>query len=311
MSDITSRIKAKAIDLGFSKVAAAAAERLAAEGGRLNAWLDEGFHGEMEWMAREPEKRIDPRAIFPGAKSVIVAALNYYTPHKHDDRRDAGKISRYAWGDDYHEILKSKLGNLLDWIKQICPDANGKICVDTAPVMDKAWAVRAGLGWLGKNSNVITKEFGSWVFIGEILLDLELDCDDQIVDDHCGSCTACIDACPTQAIVRPYVVDSQACLSYATIELRAPYLPDEIAANMNGWVYGCDVCQDVCPWNRFEKPSEEVGFEPRGGETTLVLDNVLELSQESFSTRFRRSPIKRTKISGLQRNARHLKSARD
>ncbi|MEP7213857.1 MAG: tRNA epoxyqueuosine(34) reductase QueG [Acidobacteriota bacterium] len=310
MSGITAAIKEKALELGFSKVGVAAAGRLDAEGERLDAWLGRGMHGQMAWMERDPEKRVDPRVIFPGTRSMIVVALNYFTPHEHEQKPAAGKISRYAWGDDYHDVLKGKLAELLEWIKSEIPEADGKICVDTAPVMDKAWAVRAGLGWQGKHSNVITKEFGSWVFLGEILLNLELDYDEP-VDDHCGSCTACLEACPTHAIVAPYVVDSNACLSYATIELRTPELAGEISSNMNGWLYGCDICQDVCPWNRFEKPTHEARFEPRNSETSLGLDDVLEMSQEDFSARFRRSAIKRTKISGLQRNARHLKEVRD
>ena len=306
MPGFTAEIKEKAFELGFSKVGVVAAARLDAEGERLNTWLGNGFQGDMAWMAREPEKRVDPRAIFPGARSMIVVALNYYTPHEHDERSDAGKISRYAWGDDYHDVLKEKLRELLDWVKIRVPEADGKICVDTAPVMDKAWAVRAGLGWLGKHSNVITKEFGSWVFLGEILLNLELGDLDSPAEDHCGSCTACLDACPTQAIVEPYVVDSKACLSYATIELRTAELPQSISSNMHGWLYGCDICQDVCPWNRFEKPTSEERFEPRNAETALRLSEVLEMEQEDFSLRFRRSAVKRTKLSGLQRNARHL-----
>jgi epoxyqueuosine reductase len=309
MPGITAAIKSKALELGFSKVGVVAAARMDAEGERLDSWLGARLHGEMAWMAREPEKRVDPRAIFPAAKSMIVVALNYHTPHEHEQRPDAGKISRYAWGDDYHDVLRERLTELLTWIKSEVPDADGKICVDTAPVMDKAWAVRAGLGWIGKHSNVITKEFGSWVFLGEILLDLELDEYDSPVGDHCGSCTACLEACPTQAIIQPYVVDSKACLSYATIELRTPELPNEVASNLNGWLYGCDICQDVCPWNRFEQPTSEARFEPRNAETSLDLDHVLEMSQEDFSARFRRSAMKRTKISGLQRNARHLKTA--
>lgn len=310
MGTFAAKIKQKALELGFSKIGIVAAEPLAGEAERLGAWLKNGMHGEMGWMERDPEKRTDPQLIFPDARSMVVVALNYYTPHGHDASPGAGKISRYAWGDDYHDVLKAKLRELLDWIKIEVPEADGKICVDTAPVMDKAWAVRAGLGWIGKSSNVITKDFGSWVFLGEILLNIELDYDKEIVEDHCGSCTACLDACPTHAIVQPYVVDSNACLSYATIELRTPELPGNIASNMGGWIYGCDVCQEVCPWNRFEKPTGEKSFEPRNDETVLALDDVLEMSQEDFSQRFRRSAMKRTKISGLQRNARHLKVSR-
>src|SRR5439155_13541935 len=183
----------------------------------------------------------------------------------HEENAEKGKLSRYAWGDDYHDVVREKLNELLGWIKSGEPSATGKICVDTAPMMDKAWAVRAGLGWLGKHSNLITTDLGSWVFIGEVLLNLELDYDTQAVEDHCGTCTACLDACPTNAIVEPYVVDSRKCISYATIELRDETLPEEIASNLNGWIYGCDICQDVCPWNRFEQPTSETRFEPRYG----------------------------------------------
>ncbi len=187
--------------------------------------------------------------------------------------------------------------------------AEGRVCVDTAPMMDKAWAVRAGLGWLGKHSNVITKELGSWFFIGEIILNIELEYDRQIVEDHCGTCTACIDACPTTAIVEPYVVDSRKCISYATIELRTEELPPDIAEHQEGWLYGCDICQDVCPWNRFETPSGEPRFEPRNGETALDIEVVTEMSHDEYVERFRRSAIKRTKLSGLKRNANALRNA--
>jgi len=239
---------------------------------------------------------------------VIVVALNYFTKHKHEKNADEGKISRYAWGDDYHDVVREKLTELLDWIKSENPSAAGKICVDTAPMMDKAWAVRAGLGWLGKHTNLITTDVGSWVFIGEILLDLELDYDTALVDDHCGTCTACLDACPTGAIVEPYVVDSQKCISYATIELRDDTLPTEIATNLDGWFYGCDICQDVCPWNRFETQTAETRFEPRDGQTSIVLDEVLSLTPETYAERFRRTAIKRAKLAGLKRNAAALKS---
>jgi epoxyqueuosine reductase len=203
------------------------------------------------------------------------------------------------------------LRQLLAFIKTLDDAADGKICVDTAPVMDKAWAVRAGLGWLGKHSNVITKEYGSWVFLGEILLNLELEYETESVADFCGTCTACLDACPTNAIVAPYSVDSNRCLSYATIELRSPELPFEIKENLNGWLYGCDICQDVCPWNRFEKPTEEARFEPRTGNVSVDLEEIFALSPEKYAERFRRSAMKRTKLHGLQRNARALKKSSD
>ena len=309
MVTLTEKIRHKAIDVGFHKAGIVRAEPLVEEGVRLKEWLARGFHGEMAWMNREPEKRADPNLVFPEALSMVVVAMNYFTPHVHEHDDSMGKISRYAWGDDYHDILKGRLQLLLDWIKAAVPGAEGKICIDTAPVMDKAWAVRAGLGWLGKHSNVITKEYGSWIFIGEILLNIELEYDTEIVEDHCGTCTACLDACPTNAIVEPYIVDSRKCISYATIELRSPELPTDIIENLEGWLYGCDICQDVCPWNRFEKPSEESRFEPRNGETAIGLEAISELQPDSYADRFRKSAIKRTKLSGLKRNAHALKGA--
>lgn len=299
-------IKERALYEGFSKVGIAGAAPLASEGRRLREWLARGYHGEMSWMARDVHKRIDPREIFPATRSVVVVALNYYTPHEHQQNPATGKVSRYAWGDDYHDIVKAKLASLLAWIREQEPLAEGKVCVDIQPTMDKAWAVRAGLGWLGKHSNVITPEHGSWVFIGELLLNLELECDTEPVEDHCGTCTLCIDACPTAAITEPYVVDSNKCVSYATIELRAPELPAEVEKNLSGWLYGCDICQDVCPWNRFEQPTDETRFAPREGNVNPSLDEILELTPETYAARFRGSAMKRAKLAGLQRNARAL-----
>ena len=307
MLSLCEGIKQKAKEIGFQKVGIVEAASLTDEGSRLNDWLNKGFHGKMAWLAREPDKRSDPRLLFPEARSVIVVLLNYYTDHQHEESTEKGKLSRYAWGDDYHDVIGEKLQDLLAWIRSKVPEAEGKICVDTAPIMDKAWAVRAGLGWLGKHSNLITTELGSWVFIGEILLNLELDYDTQIVDDHCGTCTACLDACPTDAIVEPYVVDSRKCISYATIELRDETLPSSITENQNGWLYGCDICQDVCPWNRFEEPTNELRFEPRKNETSISLDEVLSLTPENYAERFRRTAIKRAKLSGLKRNATALR----
>jgi len=308
MSLSSDAIKKKAFEIGFHNSGIVAALPLDDEGGRLNEWLERRYHGEMAWLAREPEKRSDPRLLFPGAKSVIVTALNYYTDEEHADDRSAGKISRYAWGDDYHDIVREKLIELLDWIRSMDTSVDGKICVDTAPIMDKAWAVRAGLGWLGKHTNLITTDAGSWVFIGEILLNVELEYDNETVEDHCGTCTACLDACPTDAIVQPYVVDSRKCISYATIELRDETLPANVSSNLDGWFYGCDICQDVCPWNRFEKPTSEARFEPRRGETSIQLDAVLDMTPESYAERFRRSAIKRAKLPALKRNAAALKT---
>ncbi len=303
MRSFAEQIKDHGLAIGFDKIGIVLAEALTEEGDKLREWLRRDFHGEMVWLEREPEKRTDPRMIFPAARSVVVVAQNYYTDHKHGE---TGKISRYAWGDDYHDVVREKLTELLAWIKSEVPDADGKICVDTAPMMDKAWAVRAGLGWIGKHTNLITTELGSWVFIGEMILNIDLEYDALPVEDHCGTCTACLDACPTSAIVEPYVVDSRKCISYATIELRTDELPPAIVAGQGGWLYGCDICQDVCPWNRFETPTSERRFEPRLGVTSLDPDAVAAMTHDEYVERFRHSAIKRAKLSGLKRNARHL-----
>lgn len=310
MASLTEKIRSKAFALGIEKVGFARAEALHPEGERLFEWLDRGFHGEMAWLSREPHKRTDPRLVFPEARSVISTAVNYYSPARHEIDPTRGKISRYAWGDDYHEVVREKLRRLLDWIVTEDANARGKICVDTAPVMDKAWAQRAGVGWIGKHTNLITKDHGSWVFLGEILLNLDLEYDEPMTD-HCGSCTACIEACPTDAITEEYVVDSTRCISYATIELRSDRLPREISEKLDGWIYGCDICQDVCPWNRFEKPTGEGRFEPRRGETSLDLDVVESLTPESYAERFRNSAMKRTKLAGIKRNAEALRDLHD
>ncbi|HZN08091.1 MAG TPA: tRNA epoxyqueuosine(34) reductase QueG [Pyrinomonadaceae bacterium] len=299
-------IKERARVEGFNKVGIVSAVSLDDEGRRLKEWLARGYHGAMSWMARDVEKRVNPRAIFPEARSLVVVALNYYTPQQHEQNSATGKISRYAWGDDYHDVVVGKLRSLLSWIQQQDPRAAGKVCVDIQPVMDKAWAVRAGLGWLGKHTNVITQEYGSWVFIGELLLNLDLDYDDERVEDHCGTCTLCIDACPTDAITEPYVVDSNKCISYATIELREAELPPDIQKNLSGWMYGCDICQDVCPWNRFEQATDEPRFAAREGNVNPELHQIAELTHEAYVERFRGSAMKRAKLSGLQRNARAL-----
>ena len=306
VSLLTRKIRERAQAEGFQKVGFVRAEALEPEGERLRQWLERGFQGEMRWMERDPAGRSDPRLLFPQARSVIVVALNYYTSHEHTREPATGKISRYAWGDDYHDVVGGKLRSLLAWIQEQWPEAEGKTCVDIQPVMDKAWGVRAGLGWIGKHSNLITREYGSWVFLGELLTNLELEYDTTRVEDHCGTCTLCLEACPTSAITEAYVVDSNKCISYATIELREPLIPEEVSRRMDGWLYGCDVCQDVCPWNRFEQPTTETRFEPRAGTTTVNLSEILALTPLTYSERFRRSPVKRAKLAGLQRNARTL-----
>jgi epoxyqueuosine reductase len=315
---LASQIKKKALQLGFAKVGIAPPESLATELDHFQKWLAQGFNGEMKWMEREPAQRADPRLFWPQARSVIAVALNYYTPHQHEvsttcgsgwlagQAQTTGKVSRYAWGDDYHDIVGDKLRELLSWIKNQCPAAEGKVCVDIQPVMDKAWAARAGLGWIGKHTNLITNEFGSWVFIGELLLNLDLEPDTTGVADQCGSCTLCLDACPTNALVEPYVLDANLCISHATIESRTPEIRPDVAEHLEGWLYGCDICQDVCPWNQTATASNEPRFEPRAGNVDASLSELLELTPEAYAARFRGSAMKRAKLVGLQRNSRAL-----
>jgi epoxyqueuosine reductase len=299
---LSAHIRDQARNLGFSKVGIARSDVLTEEGARLNEWLGRSFHGTMAWMQKESEKRVDVRRIIPDAKSVISVALNYYVPTVHPDSHKTGKISRYAWGDDYHIVMTPRIQSLVDCIKLEMPDVRSAAYVDTGPVMDKAWAAHAGIGWIGKHTNIITKEYGSWVFLGEIIVDVELEYD-QLIADFCGSCTACIEACPTEAIVEPYVLDSTKCISYLTIENRGD-IPEELKPKLVNWVYGCDICQDVCPWNRFQQPTEETAFRPREENVDPELYALSEISEEEFSRRFRRSAVKRTKRRGLVRNAK-------
>ena len=299
---LTLSIKQKARDLGFSMVGIARADVLTDKGARLKEWLSRGYQGTMAWMQKDPQKRVDVRRIVPGARSVISVALNYYVPASHSSADGTGKISRYAWGDDYHVVMTPRILSLVDCIKSEKPDVRSAAYVDTGPVLDKAWAVRAGIGWLGKHTNVITKEYGSWVFLGEIIVDVELEYDEPIAD-FCGSCTACIEACPTDAIVEPYVLDSTKCISYLTIENKED-IPEELKPKLANWVYGCDICQDVCPWNRFQQTTEESAFRPREANIDPDLHELSTIAEEEFSRRFRRSPVKRTKRRGLVRNAK-------
>lgn len=300
--EMTRHIREKALDLGFTKIGIARAQSLPQEGAHLDEWFNRGYQATMSWMERNREKRIDVEKVLPGTKSVVCVALNYYVPVNHSDKSATGKISRYAWGDDYHLVMTERLEKLLCEIQAFRPGVKGKVYVDTGPVMDKVWAARAGIGWQGKHTNLITKEFGSWVFLGEILLDTELEYDEPIAD-ACGTCTACIDACPTQAIVEPYVLDSNKCISYLTIEHRGT-IPSEPSKDFEGWIYGCDICQDVCPWNRFQQPTDEKAFQPRSWNVVPDLQQIAGLTKEEFNLRYRRSPMKRTKREGLIRNAK-------
>ncbi len=299
--NFTSQIKNKAHELGIHKIGIARADELSAERTHLNEWLHRGMHASMQWMKKSTDKRSDPRLIVPNAQSVISLAVNYYTPTPHGPDADTGKISRYAWGDDYHIHVTKRIQSLFECIKQLAPESEGRYYVDTGPVMEKVWAVRAGLGWQGKHTNVITKEYGSWVFLGEIITTLELDADEPM-EDFCGTCTACIDACPTDALHQPYVVDSNRCISYLTIEHRGA-IAESLGEKFDRWVYGCDICQDVCPWNRFQQETEHREFEPRLKNIDPPLHELSVITQEEFSSRFKNSPVKRTKREGIIRNA--------
>ncbi len=306
LSERTSLIKQAALNVGFTKVGITSAEPFDEAADRLDTWVKNGKHGLMGYMEKGHEKRRDVKNIFPEAKSILSLALNYYHPQETPALPNV-KFSRYAWGDDYHEVIWEMLQRLLAKIKEIAPEADGKYYCDTGPVMDKVVAERAGIGWIGKHTNVITREVGSWVFLSEIILNLDLQ-PDAPAEDMCGTCNACIEACPTDAITAPYQLDATKCISYLTIELKpANDIPESLSDNFEGWLYGCDICQDVCPWNRFSAETALSAFAPRNENLALTIDDIRNMSQEEFSDRFRNSPVKRTKLAGLQRNAKALK----
>lgn len=296
----TSLIKEKARELGFMYCGISKATFLEEEASRLEQWLKDGRNGKMAYMENHFDKRLDPRLLVDGARSIVSLLLNYYTPEKQSDP-EAPKISQYAYGTDYHFVIKDKLKTLLQFVQDEIGEVNGRVFVDSAPVMDKAWAQKSGLGWIGKNSNLIRPGTGSFFFIAELIIDLELEPDGPI-KDYCGTCTRCIDACPTEAIVQPYVVDGSKCISYLTIELKDQLLPEEFRGRMDNWMFGCDVCQDVCPWNRFSKPHSESAFHPHERLLHLTKSDWQDLSEEVFRELFRNSAVKRTKLEGLRRN---------
>lgn len=298
---------AAAHELGFDLVGFSKADELLIETARLEEWLAKGFHGEMHYMSRNIDKRKDVKEILPSAKSVISLSLNYYTPDTHTDDNSTGKISRYAWGKDYHLIIWEKLDALILKLKDIEPGFEAYSYVDTGPVMDKVWAVKSGIGWQGKHSNILNREFGSWFFIATIITNWYFE-PSAPYENFCGSCTACIDACPTQAIVQDYVVDSNKCISYQTIENKGDIAP-ELKGKFNNWVFGCDICQDVCPWNKsFSVISGTKEFFPKNKE--YGLDEIINMPQEEFSSRFKDSPVKRTKLKGLIRNTLFIKESK-
>ena len=300
----TKIIKEKAFELGFSHVGISKASFLEDEARNLEKWLLNDYNGKMQYMENHFDLRTDPRKLVHGAKSVITILFNYYTDKKQIDP-EAPKISKYAYGKDYHFVIKSKLKEFQAFISAKFGDVNMRGFVDSAPVMDKAWAKKSGLGWIGKHSNLVNKKKGSYFFIAEIILDLELD-SDLPIRDYCGSCTRCIDSCPTGAIVKPYVVDGSKCISYLTIELKDEIIPKEFSGKMDNWMFGCDVCQQVCPWNRNATPHQEPLFDPPNDLLSLTKKEWKELDEEMYRELFKKSPVKRTKFSGLKRNISFL-----
>ncbi len=291
-------IKQEALRLGFMSCGISKADFLEVEAPRLEKWLNQNMHGQMQYMENHFDKRLDPRLLVEGAKSVVSLTLNYYPQEQQQE--DTFKISKYAYGEDYHFVIKDKLKDLLAFIQDNIGEVDGRVFVDSAPVLDKAWAAKSGLGWIGKNNNLISRQSGSFFFIAELILDLELDAD-GITTDHCGTCTKCIDACPTNAIEQPYIVNGSKCISYLTIELKDA-IPDEFQGKLDDWMFGCDVCQDVCPWNRFAKPHSEPRFSPKEELINYNKQEWKELTHELFNGIYKKSAVKRTKYEGLMRN---------
>ncbi|MEO6832713.1 MAG: tRNA epoxyqueuosine(34) reductase QueG [Chitinophagaceae bacterium] len=297
-------IKDEALRLGFMACGIAKAERLDEDARRLEAWLNKGFQGTMGYMERNFELRVDPTKLVPGAKSVVTMLMNYFPAQKQNP--DAPLIAKYAWGEDYHDIIRAKLNELLAFVRANIGQVEGRGFVDSAPVLERAWAVKSGLGWVGKNGNLLNKQTGSFFFIATLITDLELLADSSFSTDHCGTCTRCIDACPTGAIEAPALINATKCISYLTIELKDALMPAGFEQRDDNWMFGCDVCQDVCPWNRFSRPGSELAFEPIPEVLNLSKSAWEQLSEEDFRRIFRKSPIKRSKWTGVLRNLKAI-----
>lgn len=296
----TNFIRQAAMQCGFDYCGIAQAVKLDDDARRLEQWLNKGMHGSMHYMANNLDLRTNPALLVPGAKSVITLLKNYFPAQQ--QLQEAPKISKYAYGKDYHKVIKQQLHQLLHMMQEKIGDINGRGFIDSAPVLERSWATRSGLGWIGKNGNLIHKQAGSFFFIATLILDVELDYDDAFAKDYCGSCTRCIDACPTDAILPNKVVDGSKCISYYTIELKDMLIPTEMQGKFQNWMFGCDVCQDVCPWNRFSKPHNEVQFQPIPEVLNLSTRQWQEMSEEAFRQIFKDSAIKRSKYAGIQRN---------
>ena len=292
-------LKRKANNLGFLSCGISKAVFLEEEATKLENWLNDGKHGKMKYMENHFDMRLDPRKLVPDAKSVISLSYNYFNENL-QKVKDAPKISKYAYGNDYHKVIKEKLKILFKELQKEFGDINGRVFIDSAPIMEKAWAAKSGLGWIGKNTNLISQKVGSFYFLAEIIVDLEFEYDTPVTD-HCGSCTACIDSCPTGALVKPYEIDASKCISYLTIELKDE-IPSEFNGKMDNWAFGCDVCQDVCPWNRFSRKHNEPLFNPNQEMMKMGKKEWEELTEETFEVIFKNSAVKRTKYKGLKRN---------
>ena len=303
----TALVRSFAAELGFDHCGIAKAKQLDADARRLENWLNKGMHGKMSYMENHFELRIDPSKLVPGARSVITLLLNYFPSERQE--QEAMKIAKYAYGADYHEVIKHKLNTLLQQMNQSIGEVQGRGFVDSAPVLERSWARESGSGWIGKNANLITKKGGSYFFIATLITDLELEYDDPFVKDYCGSCTKCIDACPTDAIQENKVVDGARCISYFTIELKEMVIPDEMQGKFNDWIFGCDICQDVCPWNRFSTPTSEPEFKPIPGILNFSTKDWEDLTEDAFKKIFRNSPLKRSKFQGIKRNLNFIKRA--
>jgi epoxyqueuosine reductase len=297
-------VKDLAAQLGFSFCGIARATKLDADAERLETWLNKGMHGSMHYMERFFDLRIDPCKLVPGAKSVITLLLNYFPMEKQGD--DAVKISKYAYGKDYHEVIRKKLNTLIESIKKNIGEIHGRGFVDSAPVLERTWAQRAGLGWVGKNGNLINKQMGSFFFIATLITDLDLEADEMFTKDYCGTCTRCIDACPTDAILPGKIVDGSRCISYFTIELKEMLIPGEMKGKFDNWMFGCDICQDVCPWNRFSKPTSEIEFTPIPEILNLSTKEWEMMTEQTFKGIFSDSPLSRSKFKGIQRNLKFI-----
>ncbi len=301
----SSRIKQIAQAQGFDFCGIATAVPLDEDARKLELWLNKGMHGNMHYMANHFDLRVNPKKLVPGAKSVITLLKNYYTNEQ--QASDTPNISKYAWGKDYHEVIRQQLKNFLQQIRETFGGIEGRGFVDSAPVLERSWATRSGLGWVGKNGNLITRQQGSFFFIATLIVDLALDPDPPFHKDYCGSCTKCIDACPTDAILPDKVVDGSRCISYFTIELKDALIPESMKGKFNNWMFGCDVCQDVCPWNRFSKPHQEENFTPIPAILNLSTDEWMDMTEESFQKVFNRSPLKRSKFAGIRRNLQFIR----